>query len=382
MAVIFVDGFTGVTRKNTGVFSSTTLGPLGYASVGYYGVGVIPEGTAAAGSFAIEADPTFASRNILRMYRQYTGNTNLVLQAIQEMDTSGFQKYVVGFMMRLDTADTSSTETYIGVGVKARFVSSSYSTSSDNLIQFGVRGDPNANGTIYATRTGGSTSSSVVKKGQDIHVELLIEDDAKRCRVYLNGVLAYDYTLNVAYGSTAGGLSFHMMTSGTALKTLTISNVYLLGLDTVHTGILGPATRVLEVPPTADASVQWDRPDTFQSNAAVMQQYFDNASASYLTAGDVGATDLYVGPNAVAANAVQVYGAAFKVNASSMVEGVHQLVGSSASGGVAGDSTRPVTLNFAVAKPVVLDVSVNPKTNQAWKPAEISAASIGFKLFK
>lgn len=331
---------------------------------------------------SIEADPTFATRSQVALTKtSANGSLSLVQQMTQSLDTSGFQKYVIGGLFMVTNTDTSAAGGYAIISGAAQFPSStgSYPTS-DIFAQFLV---PNngADGTASATIQNQSLTTPLLKKDKWTHFEVFIEQDTDRVRVYLDGTLVLDYAYTGTFGRATGGISLTALRNPaqTGVFNTKFSNIYLLGCDDVHTGPLGPGARVLELPPQADFATTWDRPAAYASNAAVLQQYFNATNPAYLTTG-VPTADLYKGPDAVTANAATVYGVAMKVNAFTMAEGTHDIAAAARYGTTDAVGPRSYGLTLGTLKPYTLDISKNPATAARWTPSEITAAGIGIKM--
>lgn len=383
MAVLHMEGFTGIPRATSNFVAGNALESLGWIVNGRYsGTNpVVADGNVVS---TIEADPVFATRNQLSLNKTNpTAVSNYIKQIVKPLDTSGFEKFVIGGMFMVTTADTTANSNYFCIGDQTLWPSSSGSFPLANIfVQFAV---PNngADGIIYRGTGEVVGTTPLLKKGKWTHFELLLEQDVDRIRGYLDGTLVYDVTWTGTFASVNGGVGFTdlRLNPTTGPDQTKISNVYVLGLDALHTGRLGAGARVLEVVPSADLAVQFSRPSSYASNAAVLAQMFNSTTADYLTAGDP-ATDLYTGIDAVAANAAQVYGAMVKVNAMSMADGIHTIAAAAKSGATNWVASKTYPLTLGIIKPIGMDVSRNPATNALWTPAEIAAAGIGFRLIQ
>lgn len=382
MAILFVEGFTGVPRVANGGWANThPLYALGWTlNAKHSGTRNVSasDGNVVA---SVEADPAFASRSQVSLQKTSSSSLSLVQQMTQAFDTSGYQKYVIGGMFMVSTTDTSAAGGYAVISGAVQFPSSTDSfPTSDIFAQFYV---PNngADGTASATIVSQSLVTPLLKKDKWTHFEVFIEQDTDRVRVYLDGTLVLDYTYTGTFGSATGGMSLTALrsTAQYGVFATKFSNIYLLGCDDVHTGPLGPGARVLELPPQADFATTWDRPAAYASNAAVLQQYFNATAPSFLTTADT-TPDLYKGPDAVAANAATVYGVAMKVNAMTMAEGNHAIAAAAQYGASSSVGPRSYNLQLGTLKPLVLDISKNPATAARWTPSEITAAGIGIKM--
>lgn len=390
MAVLFAEGFTGIARADRNFVEGITdpMYKLGWQLQGRH------SGTSAIASDGnvktqIVADPIFATRNVYRMAKTGSSTVGFFNQARQTIDTRGFTKFVIGGVFQYDTAATDGNSGYIDIGGPTLWTSSASGFPFGDVFAQLIIPNNGANGQAQAVIDGSNSlvTSPELVKGKPVHFEVLLEIDVKRCRVYLNGTLTLDITLPSAYvfAKADSGISLIFMAypqSASAPLTCAWSNIYLLGIDSVHTGILGPATRVLEVAPATDVDVHFDRPDSFATNAAVMAQNFDATTPGMLTAGDPGVYDIYNSPDAVAANAAQVYGAGFRVLAMSMAEGSHALKPTvkNATGVEEVGAEMPLTLGST--RSGFMDMSVNPATSAIWTPSQLRDVGFGIKLIR
>lgn len=387
MTVLYAEGFTGIARGSRNFVEGNTdpLFKLGWYLQGRYtgSNALSPDGNVRT---QINADPIFAARNVYTMAKTGNSTVDFFTQARKLVDTRGYDKFVFGGMVQTDTVGTDQSIRVTLGGPTIWASSNSAFPWGDTFAQLII---PNngAQGQVQNVINGSMalSPSTELVKGKPIHFEFLIEVDVKRLRLYLNGILSLDTSLpaNYVFAQQNGGISLisHNYPATTASPfSTTWSNIYLLGLDAVHTGILGPATRIMEIAPSGDMDVHWSRPDGFATNAEVLSQTFDNTAPAYLAARDVGDYDVYNAPSAVAANAAKIFGVGMKMNAMTMATGTHTVkpVVKTASG--VQETGKEATLTLAVPTPIFADLSVNPDTNALWTPAAISAAGIGFKL--
>ena len=384
MSVLFVEGFTGVPRGSSSpmaVGSAYILSSLGWKGKGLYNGSSAVDPTDVNQVTAVEADPIFPSRNRLSIQANI-GNTavsSYIQAARMPLNTLGYTKFVIGMVFTAYSSTNSAGAFQFIVSGPTEWTTTG-ATVPDQYIGLNIP-DNGADGYPWMLWGAAGTTTPLIKKGKATHLELFIEQDVGRIRAYLDGTLVGDASYSGVVASANGGFNVVLRTQAPLVSTygVKVSDLYMLGVDAVHTGILGPGARVLEVAPQADFAVQWDRPTGFASNAAVLQQYNSGAPASYLTTGDV-ATDLYVGPDAVAANAATVYGAAMKAYGMTMAEGTHVLTAATHYQGTDGQSAATGNLVLSTMNNYVFDVSLNPKTGLKWTPSEISAAGIGIKL--
>lgn len=376
MAVLFAEGFTGVPRASQ-TMSVSSLSKLGYVLKSLNGTSA---DVTSSSSWAaqVTADPVFADRNRVALYSTNNGSSWLS-QMRMPLDTQGFEKFVIGF-----TAETLSAATAqsVQVALTGNTPVTTTALPADTLVTVTVPNDGVSPGGAYDGTT--STPLPNVAKGKLMHIEALIEQDVDRVRIYVNGVLVCDYTYTGTFAKADGGFSLIARwptAQANGSSGVYFSNVYMLGVDATHPGILGPATRILEVAPQTDKAVEWKHPDAYASNAAVLQQYFDAANPAYLTTGGP-ATDLYGGLDAVGQNAAAVHGAVFKMQAMTMAEGTHTLASAVQYGTTKAIGAKEYPLTLATLNNFVMDVSKNPVTNARWTPQEIANAGFGFSLIK
>lgn len=381
MAVLFAEGFTGVPRASTPL-NTTSLTKLGYIFKAFNN-GTSDVTSNASWNAQVAADPVFPDRN--RMALQSANSTyQWEAQARMPIDTTGFDKFVIGF-----TAETFSATALSTTFTQIMLTDNTQITTSNALpggliVGVSVNNDGVTAGSVFHDTAGGSTPLASAMKAKLMHIEALIEQDVDRIRVYVDGVLVQDYTYTGTFAKTDGGFSLiarYPVGQANALTGVWFSNVYVLGVDAVHTGVLGPATRILEIAPQTDKAVEWKRPDAYASNAAVLQQYFDTATPAYLTTGGV-ATDLYAGLDAVGQNAAAVHGVAFKLQAMTMAEGDHSISSAVSYSSSQAIGAKEYPLALGVLNTFVMDMSKNPATNARWTPQDIANAGFGFKLIK
>ncbi|QGF20874.1 hypothetical protein JT354_gp51 [Serratia phage JS26] len=379
MAVLFAEGFSGGARGST-TFINSSLTSMGYTpkvlnggttdmtNGSQWGIGIVP-------------DAVFADRN-RALLRSTNNASQWFAQAMKSIDTRGFEKFVVGFVAETTSLATSQSTQILLHG--ANLITNSGTVPSDNIIGIQIPNDTSGNAVIFYPGGSSQIPAAGLKKGTPLHVEALIEQDVDRTRIYVNGSLVADYSDARNYASATGGFSFSARLPVAITNSLTgvyFSNIYVLGLDTVHTGILGPAARVLEIAPPGDMDVHWKRPDGYATNAEVMGQMFNQNSPAYLAAGAVNDYDVYSAPSAVVANAAQVFGAGMKINAMTMAAGTHTIkpvVKTTASG--VKEVGNEVTLQLGTLTPLFMDLSTNPDTGAIWSPSAVSAAGFGVKL--
>jgi len=375
MAVLYAEGFSSLPRASSalGVTSLTTLG---------YTPQVLNNGssnvtTNTAWQAAIEPDPTFGDRSRITM--KCTNNAYTWIASLRKsLDTRGFNKFVIGFVGRVESPSVSAA---VRLAITPGLPASSTTLPADMLAYVNIPLDGTTKGTVAGPGTAAFPIDVV--KNQEFHMEVLIEDDVDRLRVYIDGVLKVDVTYTANFASATGGFTLSAWLPFTIANVSTggaFSNIYVLGIDAVHTGTLGAAARVLEIAPPGDMDVQWKRPDSYATNAAVMAQMFNSASPDYLAASNVGDYDVYSAPSAVAANAVQVFGAGIKINAMTMAAGSHTIkpVVKTATGVHEIGTEAP--LQLGVLNPIFVDASVNPDTNAIWTPSALTASGFGMKL--
>lgn len=385
MSCIFIEGYTGIPRATANTVGTEAapnpLATMGWQIAALYNGAQQIVATDSLHQTTIEADSTFATRNRLSVKGSIsTSQTSYFQQFKMPLDTSGFEKFVIGMVFMVDGTATNTQEMSFFLAGPTLWTNSLNGVPGELFARVMVPNNGD-NGTVYSFSGPRSLANSVIKKGKYTHLEAFIEQDVDRVRIYLDGILLQDSTYTGTFASVNGGFSVGMWSTEaqTNQPVIKVSDMYALGIDTVHSGVLGPGARVLEIAPQEDYAVTWDRPVGFTSNAAVLQQFNTTLPANYLTAGDP-TTDLYLGPDAVAANAAQVYGAAVKAFGMTMADGTHTLTAATKYDGVEGQSSRSSVLTLSTMKNYVFDVSVNPATGNRWSPSQISASGIGIKL--
>lgn len=377
MAVLFAEGFSGVPRGSAG-FSATPLASLGYiGKVIYNGTGDITTNT--SWQVATVPDPTFGDRTRITMLSTNNGYPWMA-QLRKPLDTRGFTKFVIGFVARVESGvvNTPSVRLMLTAGAP---ITNSGTVPTDMLGYVSIPVDGTTKG--FVAGYGTAAFPIDVVKGQEFHFEALIEEDVDRLRIYIDGVLKIDMSYTGTFASASGGFSLVTWLPAVIANQASggsFSNLYVLGLDEVHTGTLGPAARIIEIAPPGDMDVHWTRPDSYATNAAVMAQAFSEAAPDYLAASNIGDYDVYSAPNAVAANAAQIFGAGFKVNAMTMASGSHTVkpVVKTATG--VHEVGKESALQLGVIQPIFVDASVNPDTNAIWTPSAVSVSGFGIKL--
>lgn len=377
MAVLFAEGFSGVPRA-TAVFSATNLVSLGYTGK-VVNNGTSDVTTSPSWQVATVPDITFGDRSRITMLS--TNNAYAWMAQLRKpLDTSGFTKFVIGFVARAESTATTTAPVRIMLTAGAP-ITSTATIPADVLAYVSVPLDGTTKG--FAAGNGTAAFPIDVVKGQEFHFEVLIEEDVDRLRIYIDGVLKVDTTYTGTFASASGGFSLVTwlpQALSNVASGASYSNLYVLGLDAVHTGTLGPAARIIEVAPPGDMDVHWARPDSYATNAAVLAQAFSEVAPEYLAASNVGDYDVYAAPSAVAANAAQIFGAGFKVNAMTMASGTHTLkpVVKTASG--VHEIGKEAALQLGVIQPIFVDASLNPDTNAVWTPSAVSVSGFGIKL--
>lgn len=377
MAVLFAEGFSGVPRAST-TFNATPLASLGYIGKAFSN-GTTDVSGNSSWQAAVVPDITFGDRNRITMIS--TSNASRWMAQLRKpLDTSGFTKFVIGFVARAESTATTTDTVRIMLTAGAPITSSDM--PADVLAYVIAPLDGATKGFVKGKDT--ASFPIDVVKGQEFHFEALIEEDVDRLRIYIDGVLKVDTTYTGTFASASGGFSLvtwvPLALTTTSATGASYSNLYVLGLDEVHTGTLGPAARIIEVPPPGDMDVHWARPDSYATNAAVLAQAFSEGAPDYLAASNVGDYDVYAAPSAVAANAAQIFGAGFKVKAMTMASGTHTLkpVVKTASG--VHEIGKEAALQLGVIQPIFVDASVNPDTNAVWTPSAVSVSGFGIKL--
>lgn len=227
-----------------------------------------------------------------------------------------------------------------------------------------------------------------VEGGALTHIELRIERKKKRIRTYVNGNLYQDVsysgvfgdnltrTLNIVLwqtGTRAYSVSSGPETFGLPQAFASIGDIYALEVDNVHTGPLGPAARVVEVKPTADADVNFIRSGSLPNNSAVAAQNYDGTDK--LAADRVGAHDLYEGLSAVSRDAAKVFALGVKYvtnNTSGETHTMAPIVGFNGKNYQGAGAIIPATAQLMGG-----DITVNPTTGKPWAVSDLSTLTFG-----
>lgn len=394
MAVLFAEGFTGapVPTSNTtwGWGPANGVYSLGWTLSAFVAGTSGVSATDGAIIAAIEPDPVFGERRQLRLAKANASYTNtLIQQAIKPLPrASEFQKIIIGMTATLDFTSSQNKNRWLYIGNQVGVPNSAYTAAQMNnldgalaLIRFtgDTIGSTGGTGLFPQNQNGPSIDLPNLAVGTFAHIEIMIEKDVPRTRVYIDGTLVSDAQ---RVPTTFSGFSVGqwIQTGAGGVANAKYSNIYVLGMDANHTARLGPAARILEVAPPGDMDVQWKRPDGYATNAEVMGQMFNVINPAYLAASKVGDYDVYSAPSAVAANAVQVFGAGIKVNAMTMAAGTHTIkpVVKTATG--VHEVGSESTLLLGTLTPIFADTSVNPDTNAVWTPSAVNVAGFGVKL--
>lgn len=389
MSVIFVEGFTGYPREAAATSLTSSLLAGGYLLPTAVNAGT-PTYPAGSG-YSIVADPIFADRNILRFLPQST--TSQIEQALtwNYNLAANPAKVVLGFTLLVNIHQPAAKSNWqVMIGSPNMSVVPATGLPRGTALMTEAFATLDFNNSVVAAPNaailvpGNSTSPAATQFTSAVthHCELFLESDVNRVRLYLDGVLVADGPFNGNLPLMNAGFSIHSNKKvAGANNWVDIGNIYTLAIDSVHTGPLGPAARVIEIAPTADVQAQWARDEAkFASNAAVAGQLFTQVN-DFLTAMDVGTTDLYAGPPGIAGNAAQIFGVGIKVAAKSLTDNTHAMKTTVRMNGVSLDSSE-FALPLQTNSTTVRDASINPATNAIWKPAEVSAGQFGYKLSK
>lgn len=381
MAVLLAEGFTAVPRA-VGV-PNATLAPsmalLGWSlPLTRYNGTTTPTLNEPTIRYGIEPDPTFSTRNVFKFtrYNDAVGVSSLIQQAIVPVAPLTFTKFVLGMTVQYDCDVASSNGDWSIVAGPGEWTNSQV-VPTDTWLRINWAANQGDASVYMPLQDAAAHVVPGLKRGMVHHIEFLIETDIDRCRVYINAVLVGDFT----YTPTFSGFSLLSQASNNVIRTYSSSfaNVYCLGLDSTHTGILGPKTRIVEVAPSGDVEANWIRSAGFSSNAEVLQKLYSSTNETYVYTGET-VSDFYASPNTAGVNATAVYGVAFKTLAMTMGEGTHKIASATRYGGSDGVGPTSYTLTLSTLKPLTLDASVNPSTGVRWTPTELNTANIGMKL--
>lgn len=243
---------------------------------------------------------------------------------------------------------------------------------------------PNSMGTLalcaYWDKPGGYQNFDLVS-GRDYHVETLIERDSGRIRTYIDGQLIVDYTYEgIHQEDLTKGFTFWQGGSSTPTGNYGLySNIYAIAIDEEHPGPLGPATRVLEVPPKDDIVAQFSRDEAqYSSNAEILQNtLLDDA---FLMGGNIGQHDILSLDNEkIKANSAAIHGvvAKFIVNNLDAEDHAVGLTYGNGEEQVAPDNHDLTPTKMTIA---YRDISIDPVTGATWTPDGITNLTVGYTV--
>jgi len=324
MAILMAEGFKMYPPETAATYQSSSLLKGGWSlltTVASYAPSTSNQ------SYAIQADSIFPDRAVLRL-NNTTASTPQAISASWDFGLSSPPaKVLIGFTMLMVSPVATPTIKYdvaYGVGPAGYHVANV--TPADARLFFRVYfAHASVAAPLGALLVPGSTlTATTIEWNRTYHVELLLESDTNRIRMYLDGVLVGDAAYAGTVSDLTKGFCFFRNRAVAGVFPWEIGNIYAAQIDSVHTGPFGPAALVLEVAPTVDSTVQFQRDSVkYASNAAVVGQ--DVNSTDFVTAMDSGTKDLFNGSSNLATSAAQVYGVAIKVRAQSFTTDGHNL---------------------------------------------------------
>lgn len=378
MAIIMAEGFKMYPLETAATYLTSSLLKGGWTLLTTASTNAASTSNQ---SFAIVPDTIFPDRAVLR-FNNVSVTSRQSTSASWDFGASP-AKVLLGFtvlMVPPVATPTTKYEASFGVGPLRYHVAGA--APVDSRLFFRV----NFNQASIAAPLGAlmvpgeTTTGTTVEWNRTYHIELLLESDVNRIRLYLDGVLAGDAAYAGTVADLTKGFTIFSSRAVPGAFSFEIGNIYAAQIDSVHTGPFGPAARVLEVAPTVDSTVQFQR-DTakYGSNAAVVGQ--DVNSTDFVTAMDSGTKDLFNGASSLATSAAQVYGVAIKVRAQSFTADGHNMRTKVAFNGVELDNTTNIPLLVSGPTTAVRDASINPQTSAKWVPADIATAKFGYMLY-
>lgn len=379
MAVLMAEGFKMFPLEANATYLSSSLLKGGWSLLQT----VSNAANVTTQSYDIVADSVFPDRSALRINNTSTATLTAISASWDYGLAAPIPKVLVGFTMLMTPPVANPSTKYdvaFGVGPLGAHVVGSGIV--DSRLFFRVHF---ANATVAAPlgalQVPGSTlTPTTIEWGRLYHVELLLESDSNRIRVYLDGTLVGDAPYAGTVADLTKGFSFIRYKAVAGVFSWDVANIYAVQIDAVHTGPFGPSARVLEVAPTSDAVAQFQRDTTkYASNAAVVGQ--DVNSTDFVSAMDSGTKDLFNGAASVASSAAQIYGVAIKVRAQSFTTAGHNLRTKVSFNGVELDNTNNMSLPVTAMATFVRDASINPQTSAKWLPSDIAAAQFGYQLY-
>lgn len=348
----------------------------------------------------VVADPIYGSRNALRTRFNQSGNRTTALRC--GFPVSGSPTHVIfGARMRLayPTAAQIEPHTFIShLNVAKPAVSGNTEAAAfpANAWEAILRVD-HRTGITYTGVSGSyvAVTSFVMPTDSDVYVEVEIDTVNNLVRVWVDDLLLIDSAFSAPNLATASaafsqGLSVYSASRNTSTSStgffsaVTFRDIYCLAVDAVAPfQRLGPTTQVIGELPTDDAEVDFTRPGGYASNAEVAALPVVLNPSDYLTADQVGQTDLYsVATSEVATAASQVYAVGIKTQVANFAAAAHTVGAVVRSGAVPVTDTESlgsITPGAGFVNRAAY-FTENPDTEAAWTPQEAADAEFGLTV--
>lgn len=364
----------------------------------------------------IVADPIVATKNRLACNGGEAGNVSgsTIRRTIRHAFAKPCTHWFMGFLVRaVSGSGTTSINHLNGIGIghytqTLRENPISWTGGAANTFRFspdgvdevltlirGIAGSntliPSSTGMYYSANATVGAQPKPLVVNTDYFVEIEIDTVNLISRVWVDDFLVLQTNLSAAGAPlfTAGvSLTLGSYLGGgvrtpDVIGNMLISDMYIVDATDgiAPTTRLGPSTRVWGDTPGGDAEVEFERPASFASNAAVVARPFSaNAAPSEYLAGEaVGTEDLYTPTPALSAVATRVYGVTVRVQAANGGSTAHTLSAVADDGTNRAESDLPVVAagtGFAVRQTVL---PVSP-TGLPWTPAEIDSVRFGVKI--
>lgn len=384
MALLLAEGFTFLPQGDVASAQETGLNKMGWevsSRVSNYDDDRV--------KFSIVPDEIFPERNVCEIGAKtlfYDNTGSRMTYRFPAGDVP--QKLVVGYVLSLANMGSPSVREVFNIAFgSASLVKTSASNGAPLVpkeaffrVEFGKTG-------VFplgemSAPWGGAVVNSPLELNREYHFEWLIEKDTGRIRLYLDGVLTVDYTYSgTLLAKLTDGFTLYLGQESSLrfVPKMRISNVYALGIDAVHTGILGPAARVMEVAPETDILSQFNRDEAkYASDAELLRQSV--YGSDFLTGSEPGTSDVFgLGLASVRANAASVFGVQHRVRSGNFDSDSHVL-GLTSGTAATQDIQRNFSFTPSEVTMVAHDVSVDARSGNVWTLPNISDLTVGFTI--
>jgi hypothetical protein len=390
MSVLFTESWARFNRRAPATAElNNDLAAGGYELRSYSSGTSYPPTAPVAGTnkWMVDADPVYASRNALLCFRAGANSSSSGAFVLSKFDAP-CSHYRMGVRARV---------AHTGAGAACRFVIGSQALAknpgttsyvSANIWDTLIGIDSVSGGAL----TGVSNSTVGVPgysfPGGDVFIEVEVDTVNNLVRVWVDDLLIVDSAfapgvLAAAKAEYDLGIGFGYLGIG-VFPAIYVRDIYCLAVDDeAPFQRLGPTTQVIGEAPTDDISVEFTRPGGFASNAEVAALPVVPSPSDYLTADQVGQTDLYgVAASEVATAASQVYAVCIKTQVANFAAAAHTVGAVVRSGAVpvtGTESLGPITPGSGFLNKAAY-FAVNPDTGVAWTPQEAADAEFGLTV--